>query len=75
MKLSQLEELCRKMREMHGDVEATMVGTLCPMGYSMGDAGIMKDVFESTICGATLINEDSDFSDFEGKRVLIHWQT
>ena len=50
MKISELEELLAREKDKHGDIETTMIGTLCPIGYSMGGAtSPFKDVFESTM--------------------------
>ena len=69
MKISELQELLARELERNGDIETTMIGTLCPIGYSMGDSDIIKDVFESTIEGA-MIKDDGDL----GKRLHIYWQ-
>ncbi len=71
MKISELREMLDRAEQRHGNIETTIIGTLCPIGYSMGgENSPMKDVFESTIEGSCIKDEGP-----LGKRLHIYWQT
>ncbi len=69
MKISKLREMLDRVEQKHGDIETTMIGTTCPLGYSMGESQVFPDVFESTIEGSQVKDTGP-----LGKRLHIYWQ-
>ena len=72
MKISQVEEMLKRARERHGDIECTMEGTYLPEGYSANGRDTMPDVFETTVCSCYL-REGGNW-DNGSERLMIQWQ-
>ena len=75
MLISKLIEDLQRTLDEEGDMEATMTATFLSEGYRSGgdvpaNPGVMADVFESTVEGHRVIDDDHKL----GKRVKIHWQ-
>lgn len=71
MKISKLEEMLKRAREEHGDLETTMVGTYLPEGFCQAGT-IFRDVFETTV-GSSYVREGGKFCSGQ-KRLMIQWQ-
>lgn len=69
MKISEVIEMLERQKELNGDIKTTMIATLCPIGYSMGESKVMEDVFESTVESCHVLTEGKF-----GKRLMIQWQ-